>query len=365
MEKKNINSQWLDISRDYGGTACLTVRKGGNFRKIRQPYDGRAFNMRRILMRLEQLEYFVATADVGTISAAAQRLGISQPAISAAIRSLEEELGCPLLKRKNSGVGLTPLGRLTCEDARKVLDIIQEIRARGKSIEAGGSLSVCAQPLLSFHLTSRIVLPFKKMHPGVDVFVRNVPNSGIVEELKSGRSNIAVTLVALGLKIREQAHGMGYEIVPLYTDERKIFIGSGHPLAKKKTLSRDDLKTLRIAYYSHGEDHVSSRYAPWFGGEYRLANRDDILDLVIRNEAVFIQAGSMFRHDYRVRKGMMTEKTIPLPELDHSAPIVAVRSPELSPAELLFWAFLVENFAQGMACRQKKKTEKKRAAAAD
>ena len=297
-------------------------------------------------MRLEQLEYFVATADAGAISAAAQRLGISQPAVSAAVRSLEKELGSPLLKRGNSGVSLTPLGRLTYRDAHAILELVQNIQARGKSVEAGGSLAVCAQPLLSFHLTSGIVLPFKKLHPKINVFVRNVPNVDIIADLKSGRSNIAVTLVCMGLRIREQARGMGCEIVPLYTDERKMFIGSGHPLAHKKKLTPEDLKTLRIAYYSHSSDHVSSRYAPYFGGEYRLANRNDILDLVIRNEAVFIQAGTMFQHDYRVRKGMMVAKSIPIEELDHSAPIVAIRAPELSLAERLFWEFLVENFSK-------------------
>ena len=128
--------------------------------------------------------------------------------------------------------------------------------------------------------------------------------------------------------------------------ERKMFIGSGHPLAHKEKLTPEDLKTLRIAYYSHSSDHVSSRYAPYFGGEYRLANRNDILDLVIRNEAVFIQAGTMFQHDYRVRKGMMVAKSIPIEELDHSAPIVAIRAPEISLAERLFWEFLVENFSK-------------------
>ena len=215
-------------------------------------------------------------------------------------------------------------------------------------MEAGGTAAVCAQPLLSFHLTSGIVLPFRKLHPKIEVFVRNVPNVDIISDLKSGRSNIAVTLVAMGLKIREQAMGMGCQIVPLYTDRRKMFIGSGHPLAHKKELTPQDLKTLRIAYYSHSADHVSSRYSPYFGGEYRLANRDDILDLVIRNEAVFIQAGTMFRHDYRVRKGMMAARDIPLPDMDHSAPIVAIRTPELSLAERLFWEYLIENFARDL-----------------
>lgn len=304
--------------------------------------------IRRADMRLEQLEYFVTTADAGAISAAAQKLGLSQPAVSAAVRSLEEELGSPLLKRGNSGVSLTPLGRLTYKDARSILELAQNILARGKGVEAGGTAAVCAQPLLSFHLTSGIVLPFRKLHPKIEVFVRNVPNVDIISDLKSGRSNIAVTLVAMGLKIREQAMGMGCQIVPLYTDRRKMFIGSGHPLAHKKELTPQDLKTLRIAYYSHSADHVSSRYSPYFGGEYRLANRDDILDLVIRNEAVFIQAGTMFRHDYRVRKGMMTARDIPLPDMDHSAPIVAIRTPELSLAERLFWEYLIENFARDL-----------------
>ena len=302
-------------------------------------------------MRLEQLEYFVAAADAGAISTAAQRLGISQPAVSAAVRSLENELGGHLLKRGNSGVSLTPLGRLTYRDARAILELVQNIQARGKSVEAGGSLAVCAQPLLSFHLTSGIVLPFKKLHPKINVFVRNVPNVDIVADLKSGRSNIAVTLVCMGLKIREQARSMGCEIVPLYTDERKMFIGAGHPLAHKAELTADDLKTLRIAYYSHSADHVSSRYAPYFGGEYRLANRNDILDLVMRNEAVFIQAGTMFQHDYRVSKGMMIARSIPLDEVDHSAPIVAIRTPEISLVERLFWEYLIENFSKGLPAK--------------
>ncbi len=299
-------------------------------------------------MRLEQLEYFVATADAGSISAAAQRLEISQPAVSAAIRSLEEELGSALLKRGNQGVRLTPLGRLTCEDSRKVLALVRTMRARGRNAGIGGTAQVCAQPLLSFHLTGTIILPFKELHPNIDVFVRNVSNADIIPELKSGGSNIAVTLVALGLKIREQARSMGYDIVPLYTDERRIFIGAGHPLAGRETLTPEDLRGLRIAYYSHGADSVSRQYAPYFAGEYRLANREDILDLVLRNEAVFIQAGHMFRHDYRVAKGMMVEKEIPLPDIDHSAPIVAIRVPELSPAELLLWEYLIENFSNGL-----------------
>lgn len=299
-------------------------------------------------MRLEQLEYFVAAAEAGSISGAAQRLKVSQPAVSAALKSMEEELGGRLFSRGNQGISLTPLGRLTCEDSRKVLALVRGMRDRGRNAGREGTAQVCAQPLLSFHLTGNIILPFKELYPRIDVFVRNVSNTDIIQELKSGASNIAVTLVALGLKIREQARGMGCSVVPLYTDERRMFIGAGHPLAAREKLTQEDLRSLRIAYYSHGADKVSRLYAPYFGGEYRLANREDILDLVLRNEAVFIQAGRMFRRDYRVEKGMMVEREIPLPDIDHNASIVAIRTPELSPAETLLWEYLIAHFADGL-----------------
>ena len=280
-------------------------------------------------MRLEQLEYFVGAAEAGSISGAAQRLKVSQPAVSAALRSLEEELGGRLFSRGNQGISLTLLGRLTCDDARKMLKLARGMLARGRNAGARGAAQVCAQPLLSFHLTGNIIVPFRELHPDIDVFVRNVPNADIVAELKGGRAGIAVTLVALGLKIREQARSMGYDMVSLYTDERRMFIGAGHPLAAREKLTPEDLQSLRIAYYS-------------------LANREDILDLVLRNEAVFIQAGRMFRRDYRVEKGMMVEREIPLPDIDHSAPIVAIRVPELSPAELLLWEYLIAHFSDGL-----------------
>ena len=60
-------------------------------------------------MRLEQLESFVATARAGSISAAARTLGLSRPAVSAAVNALEQELGSPLLIKGNHGVQPTPL----------------------------------------------------------------------------------------------------------------------------------------------------------------------------------------------------------------------------------------------------------------
>ena len=69
-------------------------------------------------------------------------------------------------------------------------------------------------------------------------------------------------------------------------------------------------------------------------------------------ELYFLMEGERYyfidKETYRVEKGMMVEREIPLPDIDHSAPIVAIRVPELSPAELLLWEYLIAHFSDGL-----------------
>lgn len=296
-------------------------------------------------MRLEQLEYLVAVAKAGSISAAARRLNVSRQTVSVAMGNLEEELGFPFFKKGNKGIELTPQGARAVEKAEGALKLIAELALEGKT---SGSFSVCTTPLLSRHLTRNIFLPFRELYPDISVTLCNVYITDVIKELESKTSCMAVTRTALGLKLREQAVNMGCEIVPLFTDEERLFIGAGHPLAARSTLTPEDLKTLRIGFYSRGQEHISRLYAPYFAGEYRMANLTDLLALVVRNEAAFIQPYRLFRHDYRVEKGDLVAKRIPLPDVDSSVPVAAIRLPEQSFPESLFWNYLIRNFANNL-----------------
>lgn len=141
---------------------------------------------------------------------------------------------------------------------------------------------------------------------------------------------------------------MNWEARHLFTDERRLFLGASHPLASRKELTADDLKTLSLAYYSDHKDLVSHAYVPFFGSSFRLANKEDILDLVIRNEAVFIQPYRLFRHDYRVSEKLLVERKIPLSQIDTRADIFALHAPGLSSIEQLFWDYLLEQFSCGL-----------------
>ncbi len=294
-------------------------------------------------MRLEQLEGFVATARCGSISAAARTLGLSRPAVSAAVNALEQELGAPLLIKRNQGVQLTPLGYRVLEKATTALELIEDMR-KLTGADTKSSVSVCSTPLLSLHLTRNIFLPFRKVHPDVEVFIRNTYLTEIVKQLETRVSSMAVTLTALGLNITERAGDLGCEIVPLYTDERKLFMSAKHPLADRDYLVAEDLADLRIAFYSSDQEQVSQLYLPYFAGCYRVANRTDMLDLAARNEAVFIHPAMQCRHDFRVTKGDVVEKRLELPGISHKVPVVAIRLPDLSRGEQMFWDYLLANF---------------------
>ena len=301
----------------------------------------------RARMRLEQLTYLVSAAKAGSISAAAQRLNVSRQAVSSALGSLESELGVPFFKKGNQGIEPTFRGRARLEKAEAVLKLIEELRAEGR-MDGTGNFSVCTTPLLSLYLTNSVFLPFRELHPEINVLLRNVYLPELMGELENGASRIAVVRTSVDMTIRERAREIGCEVVPLFVDEERLFMGATHPLAQRDALTPADLERLHIALFARGQEHIFRRYAPYFGGVYYTATRTDFQALVLRNEAVVVFPCRLFRHDHLVAKGMLAEKKIPLPGMDLSAPVTAMCTPELSLAERLFWDYLIGNFAENL-----------------
>lgn len=296
-------------------------------------------------MRLEQLSYLIEITRLHSISKAAETLHISQPALSASVKSLETELGISLFKRTNRGIFLTAEGEKIHSDAVEILNIINGWYNQYHEQEPEGEIHLACTPIISCYITPNIIVPFQKLYPKITIFVHSSQYYDIIGKLKTTSADIALTTLPGNNKLIEQICAMGWESQHLFTDERRLFLGTTHPLASKKQLSREDLKALNLAYYSDVRDQVSRNYEPFFGTPYRLANKEDILDLVIKNEAVFIQPCHLFRHDYRVMEKLIVERPIPLTEVDSRADVFALHAPELSSIEKLFWDYLIEQFS--------------------
>ena len=116
---------------------------------------------------LHHLRYFVAVAEEGNVSRAADRLRIAQPSLSAQIKYLERHVGTPLFQRHNRGVELTRAGALFLADARKSIKAADAAvaAARTASHDEAGTLRVGFIVGTQVEPTSRILSAFRQRYP--------------------------------------------------------------------------------------------------------------------------------------------------------------------------------------------------------
>ncbi|WP_299969519.1 LysR family transcriptional regulator [uncultured Roseobacter sp.] len=145
-------------------------------------------------MELRHLRYFVAVADHGGISHAAERLNIAQPAVSRQIRDLEFELGFDLLLREGRRVVLTDAGRTFAERARSILRDTEDAAEAARRISTGeaGSLRVGLLEAASWagHLPLTLNR-FKRRHDGITLDIRPMSSVAQVEAVLAGEIDAA------------------------------------------------------------------------------------------------------------------------------------------------------------------------------
>ncbi|HEY0543361.1 MAG TPA: LysR family transcriptional regulator [Actinoallomurus sp.] len=147
-------------------------------------------------MNLRQLRYVVATADHGTMTAAAQALFVAQPALSRAVRELERELGVELFARAGRGVMLTEAGEHIVRYARDALQAVDAIEAFSSAPAGGrpGELRVASTSTLEPELTARLLPEFAREQPATRIrVVRCDGRESVGAAVRDGRADLALT----------------------------------------------------------------------------------------------------------------------------------------------------------------------------
>src|SRR5438105_5890353 len=143
---------------------------------------------------LVQLEGFVAVASRGNVTRAARDLGISQPALTARVRTLERELGVALLARGPRGVRLTDEGRALLPYAERVVGATGEA-ARAVSRVRGGSAGVIdigAAPSVGTYVLPGVLRRLRERNPGVQINVRTGHSEEILDLVLRERVHVGV-----------------------------------------------------------------------------------------------------------------------------------------------------------------------------
>jgi DNA-binding transcriptional LysR family regulator len=146
---------------------------------------------------IQLLETFCAVADAGSLTRAAERLHLTQPAISRQMRTLERDLGVVLLARTPQGVVLTPAGRAVIEPARQAVAAVQACRMAALEHRQGRGdgapqLRLAAGLMATLYVLPPVVARFRELHPEVEVDLQPAHHRVAVERLLAHEVDAAV-----------------------------------------------------------------------------------------------------------------------------------------------------------------------------
>lgn len=192
-------------------------------------------------MELRQLEYLVAVAEAASFSAAARRLGVTQPSISEQIRKLEAELRQPLLDRLPRRVVPTPAGQKLISHARRILTEVSEASRTVCDANAGrlgGRLAVGAIPTVAPFLLPRLVRAFERRHPGVELTVTEDTTARLIDQITHGDLDLAIASTAPAAP--------HLQIEPIDEEPLLLMLPSRHVLAKTRRVAPDALASERF-----------------------------------------------------------------------------------------------------------------------
>jgi len=186
-------------------------------------------------MELTQLEFFLMVVEQGSFSKAAVHVYRTQPAVSIAIKRLEEEIGAPLFDRSQKTPTLTDAGELFYDYARRILalrDQAQNVVSELRSLERG-RVRIGANESTSLYLLPHLILEYREQHPNVKVEIFRYVSERLPREVLDRNVDFAVLAF-------EPVDDL-LESFPILQDELVLIMRPDDPLAKRRSLKIEEL----------------------------------------------------------------------------------------------------------------------------
>jgi len=180
-------------------------------------------------MELRHLRYFIAVAEEGHVTRAAERLGMQQPPLSQQIRALERELDVQLFRRRPRGVELTDAGSALLAEARAILSHIDHASAAAKRTARGeqGRIVVGFTSSAPFHpFVPRIIRAYREAFPLVGLTLEEAGTTELVDDLREERIDVAFVRTAI-------ADQQGLEVSPLLKEAMVLALPRSHMLTRR------------------------------------------------------------------------------------------------------------------------------------
>jgi DNA-binding transcriptional LysR family regulator len=186
-------------------------------------------------MDLDQLRTFLEIVRLKSFSKAAQTCFRTQPAISAQVRQLEQELGTSLFDRLGTRIAITPAGRIFADYAEKILELRKGAQDAINELDRAprGEIVIAANEATCIYVLPEVFSDYRKLFPNVQLHVERSYGSRIVEAVLENQADFGFTQ----LPVTEKR----LQVVRIHSDEIQLLVPPGHALAGQSSVAALDL----------------------------------------------------------------------------------------------------------------------------
>ncbi|MCB0823287.1 MAG: LysR family transcriptional regulator [Bacteroidales bacterium] len=197
-------------------------------------------------MNFNQLQYFTELVLQGSFTKAANRLGISQPALSQQINKLEQELNYKLIDRLKKPLVLTPEGEVLLERIEEVTKLMDSLKDIAIELEETikGELKVGIIPTLAPYFVPMFINDINQRYPGLKLIVEEVVTEDILSNLKLGELDAGI--ISTPVKVS------GIQFTPLFYERFFLYISDRHPLFSHEEINLNEFDLHDLWYLKEG-----------------------------------------------------------------------------------------------------------------
>lgn len=208
-------------------------------------------------LSLRQVRYFIAVAENGSVTGAAQQLSVSQSTVTEAVKGLEDELGVELIERQARGVALTYKGQQFLRHAHRILAEVNDAQRalHGGDAPVAGTLLLGVTTLVAGYCLSDLLARFRRVFPAVQVSVVEDTRDYLEHLLLNGEIDVAVIIVS------NLEDSLALQTETLQTSSYHLWLPAGHRLLRSGPVSVKELAEESLIVLSVDEvEEVTGRY---------------------------------------------------------------------------------------------------------
>ena len=197
-------------------------------------------------VELRQLEYFQMASRLKNITRAAQRLRVSQPNITVAIKKLETELGILLFDRSQKQLSLTPEGAVFLSRIDTALRCIEDavLEVNDYKQLQKGTIKIGIPPMMGAYLFPKIFSGFQHLHQGLDVLLFEEGSMSIREKLERDELDFGIVIISNMTP--------SLNVLPMSRSQLMVCVSSNSPLAKKQSIASKDIARADLIMMKEG-----------------------------------------------------------------------------------------------------------------